>query len=195
MCGPLYTLHRCGDKTLTFTTFFCEHSTQVLTTGKREICDTQWGEIEVCDNNTVCGRQDCKLHEKIVNGWRCCIYGHVNLNKGCVCQGTVQWVKRVVNGKAQLNGEKETPDGEVKEGRCWHLICPRCRSVGEKGGSIFGDDGDLEEGGETENGVFEKEGLEAGVLEKKEPENEEPEEGKLEKGDIEGTGKIGDAAA
>ncbi|RJE26334.1 hypothetical protein PHISCL_01307 [Aspergillus sclerotialis] len=186
MCGPLYTLHRCGDKTLTFAIYYCKHSTRDSVTGEREICDIQWCETEVCDNNKVCGREDCSLHDKILNGWRCCMYGHVNLSKGSVCEGTVKWIRRVTNGKALTNGEKTIENGEemkeeMKEGRCWHLICPRCRSVREKGGSICGGDGEPEER-EIKDGEIGEGSREEGAIE----EEDSMEQDEINKGELEG---------
>lgn len=128
MCGPLYILYRCGDRVLKLETFYCRHATRTKATGERTICDVEWGDIEICDNNNVCNRDDCRLVEKIRGGWRCCTFKHANVDAKTVCAGPITFA----NGKV---------------GRCWHLICPRCRVLDQDGSDSSEEESEKGNGG------------------------------------------------
>ncbi|RMJ20547.1 hypothetical protein PHISP_08583 [Aspergillus sp. HF37] len=114
MCGPHYKLHRCGDTILKQRLRYCKFSIPDATTGKRTMCEVEYGATEACERGRGCGRSDCQLRERLESGWRCCMYGHLNVGGHTLCKGP----------------------GKV-EGRCWHLICERCREGAREGPGIL----------------------------------------------------------
>lgn len=124
MCGPLYILYRCNDSILKYKTYYCEFSPVDPKTGKHVLCDVEYSATERCERGKICGRADCRLRERLDDGWRCCFYGHLNEEANTtMCKGP----------------------GVVK-GRCWHLICPRCRTKEQTGPGVLNGGGYFYEG-------------------------------------------------